>query len=122
MRSEYQDLIDRLENWRRYFKFTQTIDAVSWYTPPDLGDVWQPSTVSVSPDMRDAIHCELTWQKLLSQPKKYFIKHKYIERLPDSITWRRLKKLGVKPVGNAGFEAFEATALDYFKRNLDGQP
>ncbi len=120
MSPEISELLERVENWRRFYRITQTINAVSWYTEPDAGDVWDTERIMrISPDMRDAIKLELTWQLLTSQPKKWYIKHEFISRLPRPVVWRKLKKLGIRLNGNAEFEAFSDSALYYFNKSLN---
>ena len=112
-------MIDRLDNWRRFFRTIQKIHAVPWYSPPTLGEVHeQEIIVKISPDMLDAILLENTWRNLDHPAKKSFIKYEFISRLPHQVIWRKIKKHGDRIRNSDEHMMYTRAALEYFAHNL----
>lgn len=115
---EIQELLLRIENWRRHYRVTQRIHAVSWYTPPELGDVMQEPRIRFSTDMKDAILLENCWRNLQNEPKKVFIKLEFISKLPRPVIWRKLKRLGERLKSDSDHFLFGRSALEYMHKQL----
>jgi hypothetical protein len=109
-----------IENWRRFYRVTQKITSVPYYTPPEAGEVMQDDRkVNMPVSMQDAIRCEFAWRNLASRPKKLFIKYEYISRMPKQVIWRKLKKEGVIIRNHNEHLLFTRSALDHFIKALN---
>ena len=116
----YDKILERIDNWRRFYRVTQRLLAVRYYTPPVLGEVMQNDRMVQMPiSMSDAIILELAWRQLKDKPKKQFIKLEYISRLAPQAIWRKLKKQGISIRNYNDHLLFSRATLDYFNRELD---
>jgi len=117
----HDKIIDRINNWRRFFRATQTIHSVPYYQPPPLGDVHEEEVIVRLPiSLRDALLLENCWRNLDNQAYKYFIKYEYIARIPHQVTWRKLKHYGIRIKNNNDHMLFNWKCLDYFN-NIVGE-
>lgn len=110
-----QELMDRVDNWRRFFRITQKIVAVPYYTPPELGDVMDEERIVKLPvNLQDAVTLELVWRNLHDPAKKWFIKWEHINRIPQPVIWRKLKHYNVRLKNQQDHQIFNRAALSHF--------
>lgn len=115
----HDEILDRISNWRRFYRATQRIHAVPYYQPPPLGNVVDgPSLrfVKIPSNMADAIHLESCWRNLNNLAIKYYLKWAYIERMPHHVIWRKLKHHGVRIRNSNDQMLYDRHALGYFGR------
>jgi len=116
----HDKILERVQNWRRFYRVCQKIHAVPYYQPPPLGDVHEEELMVKLPiSMQDALLLELTWRNMDNQAYKYFLKYEYIARIPHQVTWRKLKHYGVRIRNNSEHMLFNWACLDHFNRLVD---
>ena len=113
------EILARIENWRRYFRQTQRIMAVHYYTPPELGDVMDELIVKLPCNMADAVRLELAWRQLSDPAKKWFIKWEYILHIPHPVIWRKLKGHNVRIKSYSDHFLYNRSVLNHFGEILD---
>lgn len=116
----FPEIIDRLDNWRRFYKTVQVLHTVPYYTPPEAGDVFEEERFTRIPiEVHDAMFLEFTWRVLDNQGYKHYIKYEYIHRMKPQAMWRKLKPFGLKLRSYEEHDSINRLALEYFIRNLD---
>ena len=80
---ENQVILDRIDNWVRFYRPVQRILAVPYYSPPTLGDVHEQELfVKLPIHMQDACELELVWRNMDNgSAKKWYIKWRYILKI-----------------------------------------
>jgi hypothetical protein len=119
--SEIEELIERIDNWRRFYRVTQRLCAVPYYTPPVAGEVMQEDRlVKISPDMKDAIRLESSWRVIEHQPKKQFIKLQYIKKLDVHAIKRIMRKRFDERIGSDNeYLLYDLSALELLDRKIN---
>ena len=113
------DIIERIENWSRVYRTGQIIHAVPYYQPPEAGDVMEEERIVRLPFyLQDAIHLELVWRNMDVLGHKFYIKWQYINRLPCSPIWRKMKQYGVRIKNHTDHQLYDRSAVSYFERRL----
>lgn len=145
---EISDLLDKISNWRRYYKIGLRIESVPYYTPPRSGSTvndeiiqtLEPETQKavlesirkqrdeinrLPPKMQEAVKLELCWRNLEDTGKKFFIKYEHIDQLSKSqngcfMLWRKMKNHGIRIRTFAQHDEFDRKALEYLHSQLGG--
>ena len=120
--SEIKKLMSRINNWRRHYRNIQRIHAVSYYSPPRLGEVLETEIiVRIPTSLDDAKELEAVWSQWDSNSaKKWYILWRYIKLHQQSQIRRMIKQYGERIRTNEEFDNFNKRSLESFWRRLNG--
>jgi hypothetical protein len=118
LKKDQDDLLYRIENWRKVYRPTLRILSVPWYKPPDAGDVFDGYIAKIPLRMQDAFRLELCWRGLTNQGMKFYIKWEYLSYMKPQAIWRKILKYDVKIRSHAEHDEFNKRSLEYFNNNL----
>ena len=120
LKKDEDDLLERIANWRKYYRSAQHIMAVPWYTPPILGEVMQEDRfVKIPLNVKDAIRLEETWRILPQTSYKFYLKFQYVDEMKPQAIWRKMKNWQVKLRSDDDHATFDKAALEYFHNKLN---
>lgn len=107
---DLDEIRDKLDNWRRFYRVGLKIESVSYYTPPRSGSIVNEEVIhnanelspelrvallesikrqkeqinTLPPNMQEAVKVEMAWRNLEDQAFKWFLKWVFVDRIDRS--------------------------------------